>query len=1634
MKNKILAIVIAAAMVLSLVPMTAFAAGNPITGEPYPGEGMMPIPPIFAVHAGSGGMADSIPTVGDLEEGQVYVNKNVSDVIDESTGTFEITLYVGGTTYIEKDKDGNVLNPDPKKPLGDVNNPNDSGSQVVTIIDGIGAGFAYNGDADYAAGNLEEADGVVKWMIHQDDILSGVISATFTVSLKEGWETDEWYYTNNGASATFRPMYGNPYYWTEREEFPVEFKVSNPSWNKDGINSITLKDELLGPNPLTFNFNNNNFPIVVNGVTYTKYNAGKPAMPPDSYAGYNYGCYATAPPAGAIGAVKTYVLWFTGLEGLNVLTEYRITVPNEGGNEVMEAFSIRAIGYTEPTKKSIFTWGGNDVLTGLPNEGQIELTCIGGNLKVTADVAKQHDEVVWHNVYQQDYHKVNKQDFHNVVKQDFHNVNKQDYHDVYKQDFHNVNKQDFHNVNKQDYHDVYKQDFHDVYKQDFHNVLKQDFHNVYKQDFHEVNKQDFHDVYKQDFHNVVKQDYHNVLAQDYHNVLKQDYHNVYKQDYHNVYSQGFYNVLKQDYHNVLAQDYHNVLAQDYHNVLKQDYHDVLAQDYHNVLAQDYHNVLAQDYHNVLAQDYHNVLKQDFHNQLKQDYWDVYQKDIEEYYIPSFEKKITSVSDTVVTWRDGGNIAGGTFGNGMTYLEIDVEKAKASPITFWIGDSSKSNKKIVDYYFYNVRVEGNELVVTFDERLISTNVTVKLYSTAPKASDPSSHKAITGGEIRIPLPTTSGGGNQGNTVPTASATMSGNNVTITVKNGSAAFTKVVAFEKNKTTTYDVNGYSVQVAYNGNGIKSVNVISGSSNGNSNGGQQPTAPVKAAPTASAVVKGNDVTITVKDGSETFTQVVGFTKNKTETYSFSGYTVEVSYNGNGVKAVNLVAYPAPAEPEITIELEQEDDGSATGNVQGSGLETVYMFVHFDGLKCYTTGEYEFVGWKLFDRKEYLLPFGESQGVPYFFRKISDGTPYFSAKALDGTPYFSEKVLDNAPYFSEKVLDGTPYFSEKVLDGTPYLSEKVSDGVPYFFQKIDDGALRFSEKALDGDPKFFKKVLDGDPKFFKKVLDGDPYFSAKVFDNDPYFSAKVLDGDAKFSEKVFDNDPYFSAKGLDGDEYFFEKVLDNDPYFSDKVLDGDPKFFKKVLDGTEYFFEKVLDNDPYFSDKVLDGAEYFFEKVLDNDPYFFGKVLDGDPYFFEKALDNDPYFFGKVLDGDPYFFEKVSDGTPYFSEKIEDSRKTVKDEYNVDFDLTVNNAAGESVFKGTIANGGENLIPDLLAGEYTVCLYYNDGEVNETKTVTIMPGETVKVEFSNILVVGDDDVTQDADETIDGVKGEDMTIDGVKGEDVTIDGEQGEDVTIDGEQGEDVTIDGVQGEDVTIDGEQGADVTIDGEQGEDVTIDGEQGADVTIDGEQGEDETIDGEQGEDETIDGVKGADVTIDGVQGEDETIDGVKGADVTIDGVKGEDETIDGTKSEDETIDGTQGKDETIDGTQGKDETVDGVQGADETIDGTQGADVTIDGTQGADVTIDGTQGANMTIDGTQGADVTIDGVKGADVTIEGKQGADVTIDGAKGADDVIIGDKLNDVIVAGEKYPDIKYGNEYPEDPINFGIGIYNPTRQ
>ena len=95
--------------------------------------------------------------------------------------------------------------------------------------------------------------------------------------------------------------------------------------------------------------------------------------------------------------------------------------------------------------------------------------------------------------------------------------------------------------------------------------------------------------------------------------------------------------------------------------------------------------------------------------------------------------------------------------------------------------------------------------------------------------------------------------------------------------------------------------------------------------------TVPALAAPSVSTSVKGNDVTITVTDGGVTASKVVTFDKNKTVTYDVGGYTVQVEYNGGGVKSAKIVS-SAPAAPAAPAN--NGNSGTQNNYIGGVGVK----------------------------------------------------------------------------------------------------------------------------------------------------------------------------------------------------------------------------------------------------------------------------------------------------------------------------------------------------------------------------------------------------------------------------------------------------------------------------------------------------------------------------------------------------------------------------------------------------------------------------------------------------------------------------------------------------------------------------
>ncbi|MDR1991953.1 MAG: hypothetical protein LBQ98_00370, partial [Nitrososphaerota archaeon] len=100
-------------------------------------------------------------------------------------------------------------------------------------------------------------------------------------------------------------------------------------------------------------------------------------------------------------------------------------------------------------------------------------------------------------------------------------------------------------------------------------------------------------------------------------------------------------------------------------------------------------------------------------------------------------------------------------------------------------------------------------------------------------------------------------------------------------------------------------------------------------------PKAGTVSIPTVSTQMNGNDVTITVTDGANTFTKIVPFAKNSVETYDVSGYTVEVEYNGSKVKSATIISVPNTTNEEITQGIEDQTKDVPSGTkvyLKGSG------------------------------------------------------------------------------------------------------------------------------------------------------------------------------------------------------------------------------------------------------------------------------------------------------------------------------------------------------------------------------------------------------------------------------------------------------------------------------------------------------------------------------------------------------------------------------------------------------------------------------------------------------------------------------------------------------------------------------
>ncbi|MFS0576955.1 hypothetical protein AB1K83_15045 [Sporosarcina sp. 179-K 3D1 HS] len=164
-----------------------------------------------------------------------------------------------------------------------------------------------------------------------------------------------------------------------------------------------------------------------------------------------------------------------------------------------------------------------------------------------------------------------------------------------------------------------------------------------------------------------------------------------------------------------------------------------------VTWQRYYERDVQDFYKRDVQDFYNRDVQDFYSRDVQDF---YERETSKRYVPVFEKKVSNNNKGTTSLLSGNN--GGKFNNDMVWLEVDVQKARSEGYTFGIAQSNPGNSYIG--YDYDVKIEGEQLIVSFDDRFINTKITAKVYQTSPTKHDNTGAVGLaTGGTLAVNLP-------------------------------------------------------------------------------------------------------------------------------------------------------------------------------------------------------------------------------------------------------------------------------------------------------------------------------------------------------------------------------------------------------------------------------------------------------------------------------------------------------------------------------------------------------------------------------------------------------------------------------------------------------------------------------------------------------------------------------------------------------------------------------------------------------------------------------------------------------------------------------------------------------------------
>ena len=156
---------------------------------------------------------------------------------------------------------------------------------------------------------------------------------------------------------------------------------------------------------------------------------------------------------------------------------------------------------------------------------------------------------------------------------------------------------------------------------------------------------------------------------------------------------------------------------------------------------------------------------------------------------------------------------------------------------------------------------------------------------------------------------------------------------------------------------------------------------------------------------------------------------------------------------------------------------------------------------------------------------------------------------------------------------------------------------------------------------------------------------------------------------------------------------------------------------------------DYVFAGWRYDHTDMLSDKLIENQLVSDSLICNdvADDYFVRNDVADDYYVRDDFVRED---FVRNDTAADYFVRNDLVKSETVTDQYNAIFNLVVtNNADGQIVYNGQLANNGEIVIPNLNSGVYSVTLS-GDDIATQTKTVIVTAPDQAVVAFDDLPVV----------------------------------------------------------------------------------------------------------------------------------------------------------------------------------------------------------------------------------------------------------------------------------------------------------------